>query len=145
MSALNINRVCLAGHLTRDPVVRKTQGGTSVADLGLAINETYTGKDGATVQQTCFVDVMVWGRSAEAAGSFLKRGDPALVEGSLAFDQWETQQGEKRSRLRVKAARVHFMNGKRHAGEQGLAQPQAAGGAPEAMVTSEADEGSTPF
>lgn len=114
MSALNINRVCLAGHLTRDPVLRKTNGGTSVADLGMAINEEYIGKDGANVQQTCFVDVIVWGKSAEAAGAHLKKGDPALIEGSLAFEQWETSQGEKRNRLRVRALRVHFLNGKRN-------------------------------
>jgi single-strand DNA-binding protein len=138
MSALNINRVCLAGHLTRDPVLRKTNGGTTVADLGLAINEEYMGKDGAAVQQTCFVDVIVWGKSADAAGVHLKKGDPALIEGSLAFEQWETKQGEKRSRLRVRAQRVHFMNGKRN----GAA---AEGPVPEAPAAASESNGFPPF
>ncbi len=132
MSSLNINRVCLAGHLTRDPVVRKTSGGTPVGDLGLAINEEYTGKDGATVQQTCFVDVVVWGKLAEATGAHLRKGDPALVEGSLAFDQWETQQGEKRSRLRVRANRVHFVNAKRNGAGAEAPSPDASAPATEA-------------
>jgi len=109
MSSLSINHVCLAGHLTRDPVLRKTNGGTAVADLGLAINDDYTGKDGKVVPQTCFADIVVWGKSAEASNTYLKKGDPALVEGSLVTEQWETPQGEKRSRLRVRAARVHFL------------------------------------
>ena len=116
MSALNLNRICLAGHLTRDPVVRKTNGGTEVADMGLAINEEYTAKDGKTVQQTCFVDFVAWGKTANAAGEHLKKGDPLLVEGSLVTEQWETQQGEKRIRLRVRASRLHFLNGSRRPG-----------------------------
>ena len=109
MSSLSINHVCLAGHLTRDPVLRKTNGGTAVADIGLAINDDYTGKDGKVVPQTCFADVIVWGKSAEASSTYLKKGDPALVEGSLVTEQWETPQGEKRSRMRVRAVRVHFL------------------------------------
>jgi len=115
MSALNVNRVCLAGHLTRDPVLRRTASGTAVADLGLAVNESYSGKDGNVVQQTCFVDVVAWARSAEAAHTHLHKGDPLLVEGALAFDQWETEKGEKRSRLRVRAARLHFIGTRRAA------------------------------
>jgi len=141
MSALNVNRVCLAGHLTRDPVLRKTNGGTAVADLGLAINEEYTGKDGATVQQACFVDVIVWGKSAEAAGVHLRKGDPALVEGSLAFEQWETKQGEKRNRLRVRALRVHYMNGKRNGG----ASAGPASEAPAAASVPSPEPGGFPF
>ena len=123
MSSLSINRVCLAGHLTRDPVLRKTNGGTAVADLGLAINDDYTGKDGKVVPQTCFADIVVWGKSAEASGAYLKKGDPVLVDGGLVTEQWETPQGEKRSRLRVRALRVHFLkprgNGANGGGENG--------------------------
>ena len=79
MSSLSINHVCLAGHLTRDPVLRKTNSGVPVADLGLAINDDYTAKDGKVVEQTCFTDCVVWGKSAEATTSYLKKGDPALV------------------------------------------------------------------
>jgi single-strand DNA-binding protein len=124
MSSLGINHVCLAGHLTRDPVLRKTNGGTAVADLGLAINDEYTARDGKVVEQTCFADIVVWGKSAEASSTYLKKGDPALVEGSLITEQWETPQGEKRSRLRVRALRVHFLRQK-GAGANGSAEGAA--------------------
>ena len=126
MSSLSINHVCLAGHLTRDPVLRKTNGGTAVADLGLAINDDYTGKDGKIVPQTCFAEIVVWGKSAEASSTYLKKGDPALVEGSLITEQWETPQGDKRSRLRVRAARVHFLKPRENGGSGASAPAVAA-------------------
>lgn len=131
MSSLNLNRVCLAGHLTRDPVVRQTAGGTDVADLGLAINEEYTAKDGKTVQQTCFTDLIAWGKTAVAAGTHLKKGHPVLVEGNLITDQWETPQGEKRNKLRVRVNRIHFLNGSKPNGSNAPAgtAPAAANGA----------------
>jgi single-strand DNA-binding protein len=130
MSALSLNRVCVAGHLTRDPAVRKTNGGTAVADLGLAINESYTGRDGQAVQQVHFVDVVAWGRSATAAGEHLRKGDPLLVEGGLSCEQWQTAQGEKRTRLRVRAIRLHFVNGRRNGAPATAEAPAAEGAAP---------------
>jgi single-strand DNA-binding protein len=128
MSAINLNRVCLAGHLTRDPILRKTGGGTPVADLGLAINENYTDKDGKVVQQVCFPDLVAWGKTATAAAEHLRKGDPVLVDGSLVSEQWETQQGEKRNKLRVRVSRVCFLNGKRTApAGNGAGAPPAPG------------------
>ena len=83
--------------------------GTAVADLGLAINENFKNKAGETVEQTCFVDVVVWGRQAETSAEYLHKGSPVFVEGRLQLDQWENQQGEKRSKLRVRADRVQFL------------------------------------
>ena len=131
MSALNLNRVCLAGHLTRDPALRKTNGGTPVADLGLAINESYTDKDGKTVPQTCFVDLVAWGRTAAAASEHLRKGDPLLAEGSLVMDQWETPQGEKRSKVRMRAARLHFLGAKRNGTEAARPGQPAPADAPD--------------
>lgn len=132
MSALNVNRVCLAGHLTRDPMLRKTAAGVAVADLGMAINESYKSREGKTVEQTCFVDVAVWARSAEVAHAHLHKGDPLLIEGSLFFDQWESDKGERRSRLRVRASRLHFVGGRRNGGGQGQGAAEAAEPAEEA-------------
>ncbi|MDF7807833.1 single-stranded DNA-binding protein [Pontiellaceae bacterium B12219] len=103
------NRVLLMGNLTRNPEIRYTPTGTAVADLGLAINENFKNKAGETVEQTCFVDVVVWGRQAETSAEFLQKGSPVFVEGRLQLDQWENQQGEKRSKLRVRADRVQFL------------------------------------
>ena len=106
----SFNRVMLMGNLTRNPELKYTPSGTAVTDLGLAVNESFKNKAGETVEQTCFVDVVVWGRQAETASEFLKKGSPAFVEGRLQFDQWENQEGEKRSKLRVRAERVQFLS-----------------------------------
>jgi len=103
------NRVILMGNLTRNPEIRYTPSGTAVADLRLAINEYYKSKTGETVEKTCFVDVVAWDRQAETASNYLRKGSPVLVEGRLQMDQWETQQGEKRSKLRVRADRIVFL------------------------------------
>lgn len=105
----SVNRVFLLGNLTRDPDLRQTPSGIPVTDLGLAVNDKYRNKAGEEVETTCFTDVVVWGRRAEACTQYLAKGDPVMVEGRLQFDAWETEAGEKRSRLRVKADRVQFL------------------------------------
>ena len=106
----SFNRVMLMGNLTRNPELKYTPSGTAVTDLGLAVNESFKNKAGETVEQTCFVDVVVWGRQAETASEFLTKGSPAFIEGRVQFDQWENQEGEKRSKLRVRAERVQFLS-----------------------------------
>ena len=106
---VRMNRVLLAGNLTRDPVLRKTATGVACADLSLAANENYTGKDGKPVESVCFVDVVAWEKQAENCHEFLKKGSPLLVEGKLQFEQWEDKDGQKRNRLRVRADRVQFL------------------------------------
>ncbi|MGD9896566.1 MAG: single-stranded DNA-binding protein [Candidatus Methylacidiphilaceae bacterium] len=105
----DLNRVFLLGNLTRDPEVRYTPKGTAVGDLSLAVNTSIRGQDGQVKEETCFVDVVAWGRQAETAKEFLQRGSPVFVEGRLQFDQWETREGEKRNRLRVRAERIQFL------------------------------------
>lgn len=105
----SFNKVLLMGNLTRNPEIRYTPSGTAVADLGLAVNENFKNKAGETVESTCFVDVVVWGRQAETTSEYLHKGSPVFIEGRLQLDQWESQQGEKRSKLRVRAERVQFL------------------------------------
>lgn len=107
MSAMN--RVFLMGNLTRDPQIRHTPGGQAVSDLGLAVSERYRNKAGQVVESTCFADIVVWGNQAEACGKYLIKGARVIVEGRLQFDQWQADNGEKRSRLRVRADRVQFL------------------------------------
>ena len=106
----SFNKVLLMGRLTRDPELRYTPSNTPVTDFGFAMREVFKNKAGETVEQTCFVDVVVWGRQAETANEFLKKGSPAFIEGKLQFEQWETQQGEKRNKLKVRADRVQFLS-----------------------------------
>ena len=128
----DLNRVTLAGRLTRDPEVRYTPSGVAVSDLGFAVSDVYRNREGEQVEQTCFVDIVVWGRQAETCGEYLSKGSPVLVEGRLQFDQWENKQGEKRSKLRVRAARVQFLGSPRRAEfgdapDEGEAKVPAAG------------------
>jgi single-strand DNA-binding protein len=98
----NLNRVLLIGNLTRDPELRYTPKGTAVVDIGLAVNRIYSGEDGEKKEETTFVDVTLWGRQAEIAGQYLKKGRPVFIEGRLQLDTWDDRQtGQKRSRLRV--------------------------------------------
>jgi len=134
------NRVLLMGNLTRNPEIRYTPSGTAVADLGLAINENFKNKAGETVEQTCFVDVVVWGRQAETSAEYLHKGSPVFVEGRLQLDQWENQQGEKRSKLRVRADRVQFLGSPGKGAE--FAPGPADSGAPHPSVD---DDDDVPF
>ncbi len=135
-----MNRVFLLGNLTRDPQVRQTPSGQAVTDLGVAVSETYRNKAGELVESVCFADVVVWGRQAETCGQYLKKGAPVIVEGRLQLDQWQTDQGEKRSRLRVRADRVRFLGRGRAADAVGPGDvPAEAPAAAPAGVKAEAD------
>ena len=105
-----MNRVQLLGNLTRDPELRELANGTAVSDLGLAVNEVGRTREGEKFERTCFVDITVWDKQALACEKYLKKGRPILVEGHLQLDQWQNEAGEKRSKLRVRADRVHFLH-----------------------------------
>jgi single-strand DNA-binding protein len=108
---VDMNKVIVAGNLTRDPEVRHIASGTAVADLGLAINRRYKDNSGRDKEEVVFVDVTVWDRQAENCAQYLTKGSPVLVEGRLKFDQWE-KEGKKQSKLSVVAERVQFLSSK---------------------------------
>lgn len=110
LMAASLNKVLLMGNLTRDPEVKYTPKGTAVCDLGLAINDSYKAQDGTIKETVTFVDVEVWGRTAENCKQYLTKGRPVFVEGQLKLDQWE-QEGQKKSKLKVRADRVQFLGG----------------------------------
>jgi single-strand DNA-binding protein len=119
----NLNRVLLIGNLTRDPEVRYTPKGTAVTDIGIAVNRVYSGDDGEKKEETTFVDVTLWGRQAEVAQEYLKKGRPVFVEGRLQLDTWDDKQtGQKRSRLRVVAENMQML-GSRGENEGGPSAP----------------------
>jgi single-strand DNA-binding protein len=105
----SLNQVTLVGNLTRDPEVRYIPDGTAVGDFGIAINETYKTKGGESKETVTFVDIVVWGRTAENAKEYLAKGSAVLVVGRLQLDQWETKEGEKKSKMRVRADRLQFL------------------------------------
>ena len=137
---MNLNKVIIAGNLTRDPKLSYTQGGTPVCSFGLALNRRYTTAGGETRDDTCFVDVTAWGHSGELVAQYMRTGCGMLVEGRLQLDTWEDRTtGQKRSKLGVIAENVQFMGTPREpARPQGQAVPpqtrqQATPAAQEAM------------
>jgi len=105
----SFNRVILLGNLTRDPELRYIPSGTPVCDIGLAVNDRRKNADGEWVEETTFVDVTLWARTAEVASEYLSKGSPVLIEGRLKLDSWETSDGQKRSKLRVVCERMQMV------------------------------------
>jgi single-strand DNA-binding protein len=134
----SFNKVILLGNLTRDPEVRYTPKGTAVADLGIAVNRTYTAENGEKREEVTFVDVTFWGRTAENAGQYLKKGRPVFIEGRLQLDSWDDKQsGQKRTKLKVVGELLQFLGGGRGGGgeagepdEMGSGASDYGGGAP---------------
>ena len=110
----SFNKVLLMGNLTRDPEVRTLPSGQAVTELGVASNRTYTagGPGGEKKEEVTFVDVSFWGRKGEVVAQYFKRGDPIFIEGRLTFRQWETKEGQKRSKLSVTGENFEFIGGR---------------------------------
>ena len=125
----SLNHIFMVGNLTRDPEVRYTPSGSAVGDLRLASTRVYT-VDGQKKEETCFIDVVVWGKPAEACREYLSKGSPILVEGILQFEQWKTEGGENRSRHRIRADRVQFLGSSRRGEGEGGGGSGGGGGAP---------------
>jgi single-strand DNA-binding protein len=121
----SFNRVILVGNLTRDPELRYIPSGTAVSEIGLAVNDRVK-KGDQWVDETTFVDVTLWGRTAEVANEYLSKGSNILIEGRLKLDSWE-KDGQKRSKLRVVAEKMQML-GSREGGAKGGGRPAASRG-----------------
>ncbi len=98
----SLNKVMLIGNLTRDPEIRYTPKGQAVADIGLAVNRFYNTESGERREEVTFIDITLWGRTAEVVHQYCKKGRPLFVEGRLQLDTWDDKQtGQKRSKLKV--------------------------------------------
>jgi single-strand DNA-binding protein len=148
----SFNKVLLLGNLTRDPEVRYTPKGTAVAELGIAVNRVYTTEGGEKREETTFVDVTLWGRTAEIAGEYLKKGRPVFIEGRLQLDTWDDKQsGQKRSKLKVVADGMQLIGGRPGGGgemDENSGGTRTAGRAttpPPKPAASEPDDDAIPF
>ena len=125
--SLNLNKVMLAGNLTRDPQVRFFANERAVADFGLAINRKFKTNDGQQKEEVTFVDIECWGRTAELAGQYLTKGSPAYIEGHLKLDQWDDKEsGKKRSKIKIVADTVQFLSSGNRTGGAGKGSPDGA-------------------
>jgi len=107
----SFNRVILMGNLTRDPELRYIQSGTAVTEIGLAVNDRRKTPSGEWVDETTFVDITLWGRTAEVVCEYCGKGKPLFVEGRLKYDTWE-KDGQKRSKLSVVGDRIQLIGSK---------------------------------
>lgn len=105
------NRVMLMGNVTRETELKYTSGNTAVTDLGLAVNERVK-RNGEWCDDVTFVDVTLWGRTAEVAAEYLSKGSPVFIEGRLKLDTWE-KDGQKRSKLSVVGERMQMLGSRR--------------------------------
>lgn len=124
----SFNKVILVGNLTRDPQVKYTTGGTAVTELGLAVSRQWFDKQSnQKKEETTFVDVTLWGRTAEVAGEYLAKGRPVLIEGRLQLDSWDDKEtGQKRSKLRVVGENMTMLGSRGDGGGGG--GPSGGGG-----------------
>ncbi len=140
----SFNRVILLGNLTRDPELRYTPSGIPVMDIGLAVSERRKNPNGEWVDEPVFVEVTLWGRTAEVASEYLSKGSPVLVEGRLRLDTWETSDGQRRSRLRVVAERMRML-GRGLVSDQGAPTAQAGESGPTSGQPREFPEETSPL
>jgi len=148
------NKVILMGNLTADPEVRFTGSGRAVAQLSLAVNEVYKNAEGERVERADYFDIDVWGPQGENCGKYLSKGRPVLVDGRLRLEKWETENNEKRSKVKVIADRVQFLGGAKDGaaaggGNQGGAatssDPSASAASSEPPPPIEGDDEDLPF
>lgn len=112
----NVNKVILIGNVTRDVEVKTTPKGTAVAGITLAVNRNYKTDSGEKREEVTFVDVELWGRIAEIAGEYVKKGNPLYVEGRLKQDSWEDKDsGQKRTKLKVVAENIQLLGSRQGA------------------------------
>ncbi len=131
------NRVVLLGNLTRDPELRYIPSGMAVTEIGLAVNDRRKNAKGEWVDEATFVDITLWGRTAEVASEYLSKGSSVLIEGRLKLDTWESNEGQKRSKLRVVGERMQMLGGKPGGGRSGGRPATDEGG----FVAGHDDEG----
>ena len=143
----SFNRVILMGNLTRDPELRYTPSGSAVCEFGLAMNRSYKTSSGEQRDETCFVDVTMWGRRGEVISEYFQKGRPIFIEGRLQFDSWEGQDGRRRNKLTVVLDNFQFIGGRRGEGQGGYDdrdRPQRGGSAPQRTPSAPPPHQATP-
>jgi len=123
------NKIILAGNLSKDIEIRYTQGGTAIANTAIATTRKFKGADGTPKEEVLFVDVTFFGRSAEVANQYLRKGSKVLLDGRLKLDQWTAQDGSKRSKHSVSVESMQMLGSKNEAapmGGNGYSQPASS-------------------
>ena len=123
------NKVILVGNLTRDIELRYSQAGMGIAKTAIATSRKFT-SNGEKKEEVCFIDITFFGRSAEIANQYLRKGSKILVEGRLNFEQWVDQNGQKRSKHSVTVENMQMLDSRADAQNIGAPMDQGGYGAP---------------
>lgn len=113
----------MAGNLTRDIELRYAQSGSAIANTAIAVTRKFT-QNGEKKEEVCFIDLTFFGRQAEVANEYLKKGSKILVDGRLNFDQWVAQDGSKRSKHSIVVETMQMLDSKQDGNQQGGGQQQ---------------------
>ncbi len=142
----SFNKVILVGNLTRDPELRYTPKGMAIAKIGIAVDRVWTNEAGEKKEEVTFVDVVVFARTAENVGEYMRKGRPIMIAGRLRLDQWDDKQtGQKRSKLGVVAETGQFLGSANDGGGSGGGSPAPKAAKPAAAApASEPLEGDGP-
>lgn len=106
------NKIILVGYLTRDIEIRHSNTGSNISILGVASNTKFKKQDGTIVEDVCFIDVKFFGKNADIASQFLKKGSKVLIEGRLAYETWTDNENKKKSKHSIFGEKLLFMDNK---------------------------------
>jgi single-strand DNA-binding protein len=118
------NKVIMVGNLTRDIELRYTGNGMAIAKTGIATNRRYKTQSGEQKEETCFIDITLFGRAAEVANQYLKKGSRVLIEGRLIYETWTDPSGNKRSKHSIAVDNMQMLSSREETA--GGYQPQSA-------------------
>jgi len=115
---MHLNKIFLLGHLGKDPEIKETPNGTKVVNFSLATTEKYNDKEGNKQSRTEWHNIVAWGKTAELCNSYLKKGDPAFIEGRITSRSWDDKDGNKRYTTEVVVRDVQFLKSGNGGGQQ---------------------------
>src|SRR5271155_1430033 len=126
---MSVNKVILVGRLGRDPETRFTGGGQAVANFSVATDETYKDKNGERQKRTEWHKIVVWGKQAEIAQQYLKKGSLLFIEGRIQSREWQDKEGQKRASFEIVASNFRMLGGRGDGGAGGGGGASRGGGA----------------
>ena len=116
---MSVNKVILVGRLGRDPETRYTGGGQAVANFSVATDESYKDKSGERQKRTEWHKIVVWGKQAEIAQQYLKKGSLVFIEGRIQSREWQDKEGQKRTSFEIVANNFRMLGGRGDGGGSG--------------------------
>jgi single-strand DNA-binding protein len=140
-SSMSVNRVMLVGRLGRDPETRYTSGGQAVGNFSVATDESYKDRNGERQKRTEWHKIVVWGKQAEIAQQYLKKGALVFIEGRIQSREWQDKEGQKRTSFEIVANNFRMLGGRSDAAAAGAAAGAAGAGAPRTGEEVEAGAG----